>query len=57
MISSWEKYKEKIPIAEEIYDELFNKPKTHHEWAEGFNIRHRIIRILQKNNNHGKENT
>lgn len=33
-------------LSQKIYDELFDKPKTHAEWAEGFNIRGKIMKIL-----------
>lgn len=30
-------YLKTLPLAYEIYEKLFDKPKTHHEWAERFN--------------------
>lgn len=43
-----EKYWKHLPLAHQIYNELFGKPKTHNEWAEGFNIRGRITEVLIK---------
>ena len=42
-------YWEYLPLAYEIYY-VFGKPKTHHEWANGFNIRGKIIETLIKEN-------
>lgn len=42
----WKIYKSKLPTAYKIYDKLFGKPKTNRDWAEGFNIRDKILRIL-----------
>ncbi len=36
--------------AEKIYSELFGKPKTHAEWADSFNIKGKIKRILNGTN-------
>ena len=44
------KYFKLLPIATEIYDKLYGKPRSHREWAEGFNIRGDITRILMKLN-------
>ena len=32
---------------DQIYHLAFGKPKTHSEWANSFNIKHRIKIILQ----------
>lgn len=32
--------------AEKIYTLLFGKPKTHEEWANKFNIKHNIKKII-----------
>jgi hypothetical protein len=42
------RYRELEPLAYELYYELYGKPKTHYEWANGFNIRGKMIRILNK---------
>lgn len=33
-------------VVNNIYLELFGKPKTHHDFANGFNIRGRIKRTI-----------
>jgi len=42
------KYWEFLPLAYEIYKNVFGDPKTHAEWANGFNIRGKIIETLIK---------
>jgi hypothetical protein len=42
-------YWDYIPLAYDIYYNVFGKPKTHGEWANGFNIRGKIIETLMKN--------
>ena len=39
-------YRENIPLANKIYESIFGKPKTHQEWANSFNIKHKIIKEL-----------
>ena len=41
-----QKYFELLPIANNIYEKLYGKPKTHTEWANQFNIKGDIIREL-----------
>ena len=48
------KYWEKLPLAYEIYYAVFGDPKTHQEWANGFNIRGKIIETLIKENGNKK---
>lgn len=43
-------YFELLPIVEKLYNELFEKPKTHKEWVEGFNIRGKIVDVLKQIN-------
>ena len=43
------KYWEKLPLAYEIYYNVFGYPKSHAEWANGFNIRGKIIKTLIEN--------
>jgi len=31
---------------EKLYFVMFGKPKTHGEWAKGFNIRHKMYTVL-----------
>ena len=40
------KYWEFLPLAYEIYNNVFGEPKSHVEWANGFNIRGKIIKTL-----------
>lgn len=47
---NWENWSKNLDTAYRIYDVLYGKPKTHREWAEGFNIRGKIIDVL----NNGK---
>lgn len=42
------KYLETLPKAEEIYNTLFPKPRTHEEWAERFNKVGAINRIIMR---------
>ena len=44
----YKEYSETVPLARELYNTLFPKPKTHREWAESFNQIGRINRILIK---------
>ena len=37
-----------LNMAEEIRFKLFGKPTTHQEWANSFNIRGDILRILKQ---------
>lgn len=39
-------YRQTLPKAYEIYEQLFDKPKTHIEWAERFNKVANINKIL-----------
>ena len=39
-------YWELLPLAYKIYYTLYGQPKTHEEWAKGFNIRGKIIKTL-----------
>jgi len=32
--------------AQAIYDLLYGKPKTHQQWAQGFNVRYKILTII-----------
>lgn len=46
MTKETKKYWELLPLACEIYNDIFGVPNTNAEWANGFNIRGRIIKIL-----------
>lgn len=46
MKSNWKQYKESLPLAKRIYNELHGNPKTHEEWAESFNVVGSINEIL-----------
>lgn len=37
-----------LPLAYEIYHDLYGKPETHADYANGFNIRGVIVRSLIK---------
>ena len=43
------KYWSYLPIAYKIYETLYGQPKSHGEWANGFNIRGKIIKTLIEN--------
>jgi len=43
-------YWEFLPVAYSIYEKLYGKPKSHFEWANGFNIRGEIVKVLIENN-------
>lgn len=38
-----QQYFDLLPLATLIYDELYGKPKSHIEWANGFNIRGKVV--------------
>ena len=38
-----------LPLAYTIYDKLYGEPKSHYEWANGFNIRGKIVKVLINN--------
>ena len=42
-------YWELLPLAYKIYYKLYGKPKTHDDWANGFNIRGKIIKTIMEN--------
>lgn len=42
-------YWKHLPLVYKIYYDLYGKPKTHYEWANGFNIRGKIIKTLIEN--------
>jgi hypothetical protein len=42
-----ETYKKDLKLAYRIYDKIYGKPKTHGEWANGFNIRGKIIEAIK----------
>lgn len=44
----FKEYSKTLEIAEEIYLNLFGKPKTHLEWAESFNKIGQINRSILK---------
>ena len=43
-------YQEALKIAYPLHEALFGKPKSHHEWAAGFNRRGVICRVLMEIN-------
>lgn len=38
---------EYIPISYKIAEEIIGKPKSHKEWADRFNIIHRVIKVIE----------
>lgn len=47
-IKSTKEYFKLLPLADNIYSQLYGKPKTHEEWAESFNKKGIIINELRK---------
>jgi hypothetical protein len=46
--NSWKYYSKLLPLSEEIYLEMFGKPKTHAEWADSLNKIGKINRLIIK---------
>ena len=46
MTEETKKYWEYLPLAYEIYYNIFGEPKSNADWANGFNIRGKIIEVL-----------
>lgn len=40
------KYKKALTIAYKLHKVLYGSPKTHREWAEGFNQRGVIVKLI-----------
>ena len=43
-----DRYWKLLSLTYKIYYILYGKPKTHNDWANGFNIRGKIIRLLME---------
>ena len=46
----WKDYKPYLDMSYKVYEALYGKPNTHEEYANSFNIRGKIARVLIENN-------
>lgn len=45
---NFKEYSKTLPLARDIYHQLYGEPKTHTEWAERFNLVGEINNVIIK---------
>ena len=43
---TYDEYMKVMPLAQALYDVMYGKPTTHHQYVNSFNIRGSLIRII-----------